>query len=245
MSYIKIDGFHHHIQTMLPTSVNTQLPAVIQPNLSGYAAPNWNYGRRYDVTPGTPNSLPVPTASPYKPNWSFVDSDEISPSVTDSTASDSKFNYVGASRGAIHAIESLKAPINASYAPNEVKQVGTYSTDRLTNSVTIKRVVSQVRDLLNVARNVECYGYLVNKPIYRTSLISLPSNRGYFDVYKIKDCDIDGVPSITVRERIAARFANGIRFWHCALVNGVMTPLIVADGYPIGTLCKYDNFDKE
>lgn len=234
--YIKISGFHHNIQGYLPVPVTEQLPST---NLT-YPSPNFTFPRNYAVGPALQKNLPSYTPPPYNPN--FVISDGVTPEPTGSSYSP---DISRTTRGAISAIESLKAPLNASFAPNSVKEIGSYSTDRLTNALTIKRVVSYVKDITNVAHLVESYGYLINAFIYNVKLTELPHNRVYFDVFKIKNCSVTGVPSITVRERISERLSNGIRFWHTMLDAPEIKPIIVKDGYPIGSLSVLDNADYE
>lgn len=121
--------------------------------------------------------------------------------------------------GVSSLISIATSQLNAFFAPDSIKSMGTFFTDYVSGACRIMFTISQVSNFDYCAQVYHRIGYLVNKQITsRNTQISscFGSNRSYYQFVKLSGCYIairNAINSSDILNDIKDRLESGLRLW--------------------------------
>lgn len=140
-----------------------------------------------------------------------------------------------------YSVDFDLAKMNASYTPDTYTAGKQPFNDVFCKSNEIIYKLSVVRDIENVARRIEYYGYKVNKYIHNTNGILLSQvselfQRYYYNVIQLSECSLKFNMFVAddLKHNLLARLRAGIRLFSTYYTNT-----------SIGDSLRYDNVEKD
>lgn len=104
---------------------------------------------------------------------------------------------------------------NLKHTPDTVKQGNNYSSDIVNRSINVIKYSEHVKDIDNVAKLLEEFGYSVDLTYNNENLFNI-TNRYYFNIIRCEAIKIDNINCIIpeiIKQEICNRFIEGLRLW--------------------------------
>ena len=117
---------------------------------------------------------------------------------------------------AANQLNYLETRENLQHTPNTVKQGNNYSSDVIDNSISVIKFSEFVKDIDNVAKLIEQFGYNVDLTYNNENLFNL-NTRYYYNIVRCGSLKIDSIDCIIpewIKQDICERFMEGLRLWN-------------------------------
>ncbi len=113
-------------------------------------------------------------------------------------------------------LDYVKTEQNLVHTPDTERQGNNYSNDIMNDCVDVIRRIEYVKDIDNVAKLLEQFGYNVDKTYINTNIFNL-NYRYYYNIVRCDNLQIDPVDCIignTDKNDFISRFQKGLRLWN-------------------------------
>ena len=184
------------------------------------------------LTSGIKNNMALDLAGTFlgsvKSSTTFTDEGAFSKT----TISDPKLT---AAKAGIQVAKTLNDFLttkgNLEHTPDKRNMGNNYSSDFLSRATKVFQAVDYVKDIEQVAKKLEWYGYKVNYNYTNTNILldSTVQPRYYFNIIKCSSISIDMVGFIkdnVILDDIETRLKNGLRIWDYNHQNTMLDNLI-------------------
>lgn len=148
-------------------------------------------------------------------------------------------------RGSDSLIGWAQGALNAAFMPDNPRQIGSVSADRLSNALTVSYSEYKVQDFDECARYFESNGYKVHEVV--TGSITQFHYRTYYDVIQLSNVSLNFSGAIHdnfINTAIVNRLSSGLRLWHTEdSYLGRIDLVCERSSFHMGQLCIYDNVE--